>query len=225
MQPGEKTELSPLTMLLGCAALVLAFLLIAGAVSQDVTTRFDREALLMFRKPGAPAEALGPAWFVDLVRNVTALGSYPVLAFFTLASVGYLFLDRKWNAAWFVLAAIGSGMALSQGLKLAFARPRPDVVPALVNTFTSSFPSTHAVLSAVVYLTLGALLARIEATTPAIKRYFLGLAAGLTIVVGLSRIYLGVHYPTDVLAGWCVGAAWATAAWALALFLQRRRRI
>ena len=225
MPRDEKTNLSPLTPLLGCIALVLLFLVVAVAVSQDITTRIDRAVLLAFRRPGDPALPLGPAWFTDMVRNVTALGSYPLLVFFTLASAVYLYLDRKRNAALFLLAAVGGGIALSQGLKLFFARPRPDVVPALVETFTSSFPSTHAVLSAVVYLTLGALLARIEATTPAIRRYFLGVAIGLTITIGLTRLYLGVHYPTDVLAGWCIGAAWAIGAWTLALHLQRRRRI
>ena len=225
MPADEKTERSLFTLLLVCVALVLLFCVIAVAISQNITMPFDRATLLMFRKPGMPAQALGPAWLTDAVRNITALGSYPLLVFFTLASAGYLFLDRKRNAAMFVLVAVGGGIALSQGLKFVFARPRPDVVPALADTFTSSFPSTHAVLSAVVYLTLGALLAQIEATTPAIKRYFLGLAVGLTFVIGITRVYLGVHYPTDVLAGWCIGAAWAIAAWTLALFLQRRRRI
>ena len=225
MRTDEKTNLPLLTPLLGCVVLVLTFLIIAVAVSQDLTARFDRGVLLAFRKAGDPSLPLGPAWVTDMVRNITALGSYPLLVFFTLASVGYLVLDRKRNAAVYVLGAVGGGMVLSQGLKLFFARPRPDVVPALVDTFTSSFPSTHAVLSAVVYLTLGALLAKIEATTPAIRRYFLGLAIGLTVVIGLTRLYLGVHYPTDVLAGWCIGAAWAIAAWTLALFLQRRRQI
>lgn len=225
MRTDERTEPSTFTALLVCVALVLLFLVVAVAVEQDMTTRVDRAVLLVFRRPGDPALALGPGWFTDAVRNVTALGSYPLLVFFTLASAGYLVLDRKRNAALFVLAAVAGGIALSQGLKLLFARPRPDVVPPLVDTFTYSFPSTHAVLSAVVYLTLGALLARIEATTPAIKRYFLGIAIGLTVVIGLTRLYLGVHYPTDVLAGWCIGAAWAIAAWTLALHLQRRRRI
>jgi undecaprenyl-diphosphatase len=120
-----------------------------------------------------------------------------------------------------MLGSVLSGLAVNSLLKYAFARPRPDVVPPTVEVFTASFPSGHAALSAITYLTLAAILGR---TQPAVsvRIYFIVLAAFVTGLVGVSRVYLGVHYPTDVLAGWCVGAAWALGCWALMSWLQSR---
>jgi undecaprenyl-diphosphatase len=81
-------------------------------------------------------------------------------------------------------------------------------VAPVARVFTSSFPSGHATLAAVTYLTLGGLMASLHSSRR-LKFYFIGLAIILTVAIGLSRVYLGVHYPTDVLAGWCIGAAWA----------------
>jgi undecaprenyl-diphosphatase len=115
-------------------------------------------------------------------------------------------------------------MLLSTLLKLGFERPRPDLVPHAVVVYTASFPSGHAMLSAVTWLTLGALLMRVEPRRR-VKAYVLALAVLTTLLVGASRIYLGVHWPTDVLAGWCIGAAWALMCWLAALWLQRRGRV
>jgi undecaprenyl-diphosphatase len=127
-------------------------------------------------------------------------------------------------AALFVLVAIAGGVILSEGLKHLFARPRPELVAHMVEVQTASFPSGHAMLSAVTLLTLGALLARIQ-SRKRLKAYVIAIAILLTLLIGASRVYLGVHWPTDVLAGWCAGAAWAMACWLLALWLQNRGRI
>jgi undecaprenyl-diphosphatase len=123
-----------------------------------------------------------------------------------------------------LLVAIGGGIVVSLLLKQAFARPRPDLVPHGSHVYTSSFPSGHSMMAAVTYLTIGALLARAHEGA-AIKAYVIILATLLTTAVGISRVYLGVHWPTDVLAGWTTGGCWAVLCWTLANRLQRRGEI
>jgi undecaprenyl-diphosphatase len=143
------------------------------------------------------------------------------LIIITLTFSGYLFLARKYAAAWLMIAAVFGGIALNDLLKLAFGRPRPDLVYQSVRVFTSSFPSEHAELSAIGYLTVAALLAQNQSSFK-IGLYFIVLAALLTMLIGVSRVYLGVHYPTDVLGGWCVGAAWALGCWQLMTWIEHR---
>ena len=141
-----------------------------------------------------------------------------------LAVSGYLFLARKSAAAWLMIVAVFGGIALNNLLKLLFARPRPDLVYQAVQVFTSSFPSGHSGLSAITYLTIAALLAQTQSSFK-IGFYFIAVAALLTILIGVSRVYLGVHYPSDVLGGWCIGAAWALACWAMLTWIQRRGQV
>ena len=124
---------------------------------------------------------------------------------------------------WLVAIAAGGGGFLSTVMKQLFGRDRPDVVPHLVAVTSSSFPSGHSMLAAIVYLTLGALLARFAARRRT-RVYLLTVALFVTFVVGSSRVYLGVHYPTDVLAGWCIGSAWALTCWVAANRLEHRYR-
>jgi undecaprenyl-diphosphatase len=142
----------------------------------------------------------------------------------TVGAVAYLLMARKEATALLVIAAVVGGMMLSTALKLGFERPRPDLVPAGARVYTASFPSGHAMLSAVTYLTLGALLARVERRRRT-KAFLLATAVAVVLLVGVSRVYLGVHWPSDVLAGWCVGAAWAALCWFVALQLQRRGQV
>jgi undecaprenyl-diphosphatase len=154
--------------------------------------------------------------------DLTSLGGHAVLVTLVLLVAGFLLLDGRRATAMLVLASSVGAALLSAGLKVLFARPRPDVVEHLVGVSTPSFPSGHALLSAAIYLTLGALLAR-EFPRPALQRYFMGVAVMLTLLIGLSRVYLGVHWPSDVLAGWCIGALWAWSCWRLDKTLQERR--
>ncbi len=133
-------------------------------------------------------------------------------------------MTRKGHAALFVLASVAGGALISQTMKLAYARPRPDLVPHGAEVFTASFPSGHSMMSAVVYLTLGALLARTQ-TDRAVKAYILAVAVLLTVLVGVSRVYLGVHWPTDVLAGWALGGVWALICLLVMLWLQTRGQV
>jgi len=204
---------------LAIAGLLLAFGFIAQEVVNGKTLAFDREVMLALRGSADPRVPIGPTWLPEAARDITSLGSIIVLVITTLSVVGYLFLAGRSAVAWLTLIAVFGGIVLSDLLKLAFERARPDVVNPLARVFTTSFPSGHATLSAITYLTIGAILARSQPLST-ISVYFLSLAAFLTMLIGVSRIYLGVHYPTDVLAGWCIGAAWAMGCWAIMTYLQ-----
>jgi undecaprenyl-diphosphatase len=206
------------------AGLLLCFALIAQEVLEGEPIGFDRWVMLALRHAADPSLPIGPRWLPEAARDVTALGGTVVLGILLLVVTGYLFAAGKRHAAWFVLATVLGGAALNSLLKLGFARPRPDIVTPLTKVLTLSFPSGHAALSAVCHLTLGVLLAQTQASR-ALRVYFIATAMLLTLLVGLSRIYLGVHYPTDVLAGWCFGIAWALICWAVMRHFQRRGEI
>ena len=180
----------------------------------------DTEILLAFRTAGRPDDPIGPLWLEGAMRDLTSLGSTIVLALVTAAAIFYLLLVRRWREALLVLLAVGVGQIISSLLKLGIDRPRPDLVSHLAEVHTLSFPSGHAMMSAVTYLTLGTMLAGI-APSRATKIYVLAVAVFITLLVGASRIYLGVHWPSDVLAGWCAGFAWAMLCWLLARRLVR----
>lgn len=184
----------------------------------------DRAILLALRSDGDPSDPLGPRWLEEAARDVTALGSVVALSLVTIAVLGYLLLDRKPRAAGFVAGSVAGAQLLSFGMKALIDRPRPALVPHLTHVITASFPSGHAMLSAAVYLTLGALLARLHASV-ALKVYVLGWALFLSGLVGVSRVYVGVHWPTDVLAGWAAGSVWAALCWLGARWLQRRGEV
>ena len=200
------------------------FIALADVVLEGRTQSLDESVLLALRRPDNPAMPIGPDWMAEVGRDLTAVGGVAVLLLATLAVAGFLLLDRKFAAMGFVLAAVAGGLVVSSLLKACFARPRPDVVPHLSQVYTSSFPSGHSMMSAIVYLTLGALLAHMVVRRP-LKFYFLAVALLLTGLVGGSRVYMGVHYPTDVLAGWTAGLVWATLCWLAARKLQRRGTI
>jgi undecaprenyl-diphosphatase len=203
---------------------LFAFVGIADEVLEGDTMRFDRWLLLALRASGDPGDPLGPAWLEEMFRDFTALGGIGVLSLVTLASVGYLWLQGLRRVAWFVLSAILGGLLLSLALKTGFHRPRPDLVSHGSMIYTSSFPSGHSMLSAVVYLTGGALLAVVHSARR-VRVYLIGCSVLATLLVGVSRVYLGVHWPSDVLAGWAAGAAWAAACWLVAHWLQERGRL
>jgi undecaprenyl-diphosphatase len=185
---------------------------------------FDTAVLLALRAPLDPADPIGPVWVERMFREITTLGGTTVVMLFTAAVIGFLLVDAKPAAALLVLFSITGGSLLGPLLKIGFERPRPDLVAHLVEVQSASFPSGHALLSAVTYLTLGALLARVLGERR-LKIYVLATAVVLTLLVGFSRVYLGVHWPTDVLAGWLVGAVWAVLCWRIALALQRRGEV
>lgn len=219
-----KHQLGSLLSVFTAAFGILCFIAIADEVSDGDTRQIDRIILLALRSPTDPADPLGGRGVEEMGRDLTALGGVTVLSLLTFGVLGYLLLIRKPVAALFVTVSVLGALALSSGLKDLFERPRPDLVTRLSYVVTSSFPSGHSMLSASVYLTLGALLARMQANL-VVKAYILLWAVFLACLVGVSRVYVGVHWPTDVLAGWSAGAAWAAGCWLVAGVLQRRGRV
>lgn len=210
-------------------SLLAAGIIIAGGlwgfvelseIAREAPRSFDTDILLFFREAGNTADPIGPSWVEEAMRDITALGSASVLIYITAISVIYLAMSKRWGPALFVFASVAGGQVLSSLLKLGIDRPRPDLVPHLAQVHTMSFPSGHAMLSAVTYMTLGALLARFLPGRAATIFVF-GVAILTTLMVGISRVYLGVHWPSDVLAGWCAGFAWATLCWLISRRFKR----
>ncbi len=217
-------ELSLLVVLFALLTSLWGFVELAEEVVEGDTGNFDRSVLLAMREAGDPGNPIGPGWVEETGRDFTALGGIPVLSLVTLGVVGYLLLDAKRRVALVVVVATVGALGASTLLKQAFDRPRPDLVQHETRVYTASFPSGHSMLAASTYLTLGALLARVQRRRR-IKAYILLLAVLITLLVGLSRVYLGVHWPTDVLAGWAAGSGWALACWLLARWLQRHGQV
>ncbi|CAD77479.1 MAG TPA: phosphatase PAP2 family protein [Rhodopirellula baltica] len=203
---------------------IWTFAQIAGEVIEGETKAFDEWAVRAMRQPDNPAQPIGPPFLQEMGRDATALGGIGALSLFTIVIAGYLWLDRKRHMTVFLIASTLGGLVISLSLKHLFDRPRPDMVPHLSIVHTSSFPSGHSMLSAVVYLTLGSLLASVL-PRQTLRIYTLAVACVLTLIVGVSRVYLGVHYPTDVLAGWIAGLTWALSCWLLARRFQRSGQI
>lgn len=216
---GAVTRLLGMLLLLG--ACFLGFVALSDEVSEGETQDFDERVLRMLRDPNDASVARGPWWLAVSAEEVTALGGVTVLCLVTLTVCGFLLLARRYRTLLLVLLATGGGVMLNSLLKQLFSRPRPSVVPHLTEVMTQSFPSGHAMLSATVYLTLGGLLAQL-AERRRLKAYILGMSLLLPFIVGLTRVYLGVHYPTDVLAGWVAGLAWALLTALVARALHRR---
>jgi undecaprenyl-diphosphatase len=213
---GTKT----LVVLLIVATFGWAFAELADEVIEGDSRAIDEAVLLALRDRADPADPLGPPWVEEVARDVTALGGYTVLGIITTSVAGLLWLQGNHRTMVLLVVAVVGGVVVSTLFKLGFDRPRPDLVPHGAQVFTASFPSGHSMMAAVAYLTLAVLSARVQARW-VIKAYLIALAALITVAVGVSRIYLGVHWPSDVVAGWCAGAAWALSCWLAARGLSR----
>jgi undecaprenyl-diphosphatase len=196
------------------------FIKLLSEVKEGETQRFDEWAVRTLSRWHGPEYRM----LEEIGRDITALGGIPVLVLATLGVVGFLLMIRNYGAMWLVIAATVGGLTLSSVLKYLIDRPRPNLGSQLSNFYTTSFPSGHSMMSAVVYLTLGSLMANIV-THWRLKLYILFLALLVTFLVGGSRVYMGVHWPTDVLAGWTAGLVWAILCWLVARHLRRRGAI
>jgi undecaprenyl-diphosphatase len=186
------------------------FVELADEVIEGGTGDFDRWSIRQLRTAEDLAIPIGPKWMAEVGRDITALGGVAVLTIFIAASAGFLAVHHAYRTMLILLASTLSGIGVSLLLKQGFDRPRPDLVPHLADVYTSSFPSGHSMMSAIVYLTLAVIV------SPVLKHFWVRLyviacAILLTMLIGISRVYMGVHYPTDVLAGWTAGIVWAMA--------------
>ena len=206
------------------AGALWAFFALSDEMLEGDLHGFDEAVLLALRTPGDPSTAIGGPQLEVAMRDLTALGGVTVLTLISLSVLVYMVLRRQRSSAFFLAAAISGGLLLSSLAKSGFSRPRPDLVPHGVEVMTASFPSGHSMMAAVTYLTLAVMLAR-TADQWGMRIFYIALAAILTVLVGISRIYLGVHWPSDVLAGWTLGAAWALLVWLVAHFLARKGQI
>lgn len=217
----RKEPLIPAALLLIACGL-LAFIELAEIVREEAPHSFDQRILLAMREANDPANPIGPVWMEEMGRDVTALGGFTILTGLTISAIGFMLLHRRYRLSLLTLAAVLGGMQASASLKHLFGRPRPDLVPHEVLVTSASFPSGHAMMAAVVYLTLGVLMARTQRRRR-VRLYIVTLSLIVAVAVGVSRVYLGVHWPTDVLAGWALGGAWALAFGLLALKADPRR--
>ncbi|MDB5479793.1 MAG: phosphoesterase PA-phosphatase related [Caulobacteraceae bacterium] len=201
------------------ALLSISLLVVFGFIVEEMlegeTTRIDSAILLAFRVPGHLGTPIGPRWLQQSAIDISALGGFTFIWLFTIVVAGFFALTRRWRAMLIFLAAIGGASLLDSLLKVSFHRARPEIVPHLTYVTNASFPSGHAMISAATYLTVGAMLARTQPSMR-VRVYLLGVFIAVTLLIGISRLYLGVHWPSDVFAGWSVGAAWALIFWIIA---------
>lgn len=212
----------PAVTLAGLAAFGLAAK-ICSELLEGESFSWDRAILLALRRPGHPDQPVGPAWLLQSAIDLSALGGFTLLWLFAAFGLAFLVgIGRRAEAAWIAASLVGASL-LDAGLKHWLQRPRPEVVPHLAQVSNASFPSGHAMISAAVYLTLGVMLAEAQ-DRPGPRAWLVGFAVLLVFLIGCSRIYLGVHWPSDVLAGWGFGAAWALVVFAVNRRLRAGRR-
>ncbi len=216
-------EAGILLIALSVLAGILVFISISDEVAEGDTQYIDTYILKSLREPNDLSKPAFPEWVTASMKDLTSLGSETVLVLITLIVTGYLLLRKKYYWLWMVLIATIGGALLVWGLKEFIGRTRPTLVTHLLEEKSLSFPSGHSMMSAIVYLTQAALLSRIEENRKA-KIYIISTALMLTILIGISRVYIGVHYPTDVLAGWVAGISWALLCWYISSLLEKNKK-
>lgn len=207
------------------AAFAAATLLLVGLgalVVRGQPFAFDRAIMLAMREPEDMRIPEGPLWLKQAMLDITALGGETVLVLVMIATAGFLALGRRWLTLGLVLGGTISGSMLVAVFKDLVGRARPALIDHLVDVWSASFPSGHAANSATVYLTIALILMQIVERGAA-RLYLVGIAALLVGAIGLSRVYLGVHFPSDVIAGWSFGTLWALGWWWIGAWARVRR--
>jgi undecaprenyl-diphosphatase len=199
------------------------FVELADEVVEGDTLTMDEAILLALRNPDDLSDPLGPPWLEEMGRDFTALGGMAIITLVSVVVCIYLAFERRWSMVWMIIIVVCGSLLLNQLLKLGFNRPRPDLVPHGMIVYHASFPSGHAMISASIYLTLGTLLARMQRSRYQVA-LIMGTAILVTVLVGISRVYLAVHWPSDVLAGWVAGSVWAVLCWLATWKIYEYRR-
>ncbi|WP_245162422.1 phosphatase PAP2 family protein [Brevundimonas sp. AJA228-03] len=211
---------------LGALAVVtlgtVTFVGLADDMTEADGQAFD-QAILHWMQPVA-GQPRGPWWLHEAATDLTSLGGIAVLTLFAVVALGILLILRKRLSALLLVVGLAGGVGLSEGLKAMFGRERPPADFQAVETLNASFPSGHALLSTVFYLTVAVMMTR-AFPRRRLKAYVLGVGMVFALMVGLTRVYLGAHWATDVMAGWCVGAAWAMALWLVSYAVERRQAV
>lgn len=214
-----RLETRTLIVLLALVGAPWLFLSIADEVSEGETDALDRQLLLAMRMPGDPSDPIGPRWAEEAVRDVTALGGFTVLTLLTIVATLLLIFHGRRRQALIFAATVVLAQLSNDLLKTFYDRDRPALVAHGSYVYSQSFPSGHSAMAAAVFLVLATVVASVEGRRRT-KALIYGVAITAVVAVGLSRVYLGVHWPTDVLGGWCLGISWALVAW-LALAFTR----
>lgn len=215
-----RTEIAAVSALFIIALGVMTFVELADDMTEADGLAFD-QSILSWVQPVA-GEPRGPWWMKEAAADLTSLGGISVLALFATIAIGFLLIHRKRLSALLLVVGLAGGVALSEGLKAIFERERPPAAFQAVETINASFPSGHALLATVFYLSLGVMLTRAFSRRH-VKAFVLGAAIVIALLIGTTRVYLGAHWASDVLAGWSVGAAWAMALWLVAYAVERRQ--
>lgn len=214
-----KVETRTLVGLLFLVGLPWLFLEVAGEVSEGETAAIDRGLLLALRAPGDPADPIGPRWVEEAMRDITALGGFTVLTLLTIVAALLLYFHERRREALIFTGTVIAAQLSCDLLKGVYDRARPDLVSHGSYVYSQSFPSGHSAMAAAVFLILATVTASVEPRRRT-KALIYGVAIGGVIAVGFSRVYLGVHWPTDVLGGWVLGASWALIAWLILAFTR-----
>ena len=206
----RRLEIRLLLTLLAVSATLTGFIHLTFEVREGDTARFDRAVVLAFRLARDPGTAIGPRWVQESARDITALGGFTVLTLITGVAIAMLLMHGRRYQVMVFGGTVMVAQAAAELLKHFVDRARPMIVTQHDLVYSSSFPSGHAMMTPVVYLTLAAMLAAGDRRRGVKVLLFAG-AAFLVIAVGVSRVYLGVHWPTDVVGGWTLGLAIALA--------------
>ena len=205
----------PLAALLLALGGVFAFISLTDEVLEEETVDFDQR---LFEAIAGRYQRSGPA-AQEMWRDLSALGGMTVITLLAAGVTLFLLLRRQWRSAGFLVISIVGGLIISTLIKILINRARPDFLEVHLLPPSASFPSGHATHSAVVYLAIAILLTKLVESVR-LKAYILAMGLLVPLLVGISRIALAVHWPTDVVGGWLIGLAWGLLVYAAATYMQ-----